>query len=194
MKNFAYLISDGKTGVAAVIDPGFDVDNILAMASKMKLKVEFSIHTHSHFDHCSGIKHIKKSTNAQIVAHISSPIYKDIGVVDGSKLRFGDLEALVIHTPGHSKDSICLLVDNKLFTGDTLFVGECGRTDLEGGDPEEMYDSLFGKILSLPDSTEIYPGHDYGEKPHSTIGFEKRNNYVLKPRTKVQFVEFMSEP
>jgi glyoxylase-like metal-dependent hydrolase (beta-lactamase superfamily II) len=194
MKNFAYLISDGKTGVATIIDPGFDVDKILTKASMMKLRIEFIFNTHSHFDHCSGNDKIRRLTNAKVIAHASSPIYKDIEVVDGSKLNLGDLEALAIHTPGHSKDSMCLLVDKKLFTGDTLFVGECGRTDLKGGDPGEMYDSLFGKILTLPDDIEIYPGHDYGEKPNSTIGYERRNNYVLKPRTKEQFIEFMLEP
>ncbi|MGQ9515156.1 MAG: hydroxyacylglutathione hydrolase family protein [Thermoproteota archaeon] len=194
MKNFSYLLSNGKTGVATIIDPGFDVDRILNKASTMKLRVEFVFNTHSHFDHCSGNEEIKRFTNAKIIAHESSPIYKDIAVVDGSKLRLGGLEALAIHTPGHSKDSMCLLIEKKLFTGDTLFVGECGRIDLEGGDPSEMYDSLFRKILALPDDTEVYPGHDYGEKPYSSIGYERRNNYVLKPRTKEQFIELMSEP
>jgi glyoxylase-like metal-dependent hydrolase (beta-lactamase superfamily II) len=98
----------------------------------------------------------------------------------------------VIYTPGHTPDSICLLVDNKkLLTGDTLFVGECGRTDLPGGNSESLYDSLFNKLLKLSDDVEVYPGHDYGLKPYSTIGEERRTNYVLQPRSLMEFVEFM---
>jgi glyoxylase-like metal-dependent hydrolase (beta-lactamase superfamily II) len=100
----------------------------------------------------------------------------------------------VIHTPGHTPDGICLLVDNKLLTGDTLFVGECGRTDLAGSSAEDMYHSLFDKILALDDSIEVYPGHDYGNKPISTIGDERRTNYTLEKRTLEEFIEFMSEP
>jgi glyoxylase-like metal-dependent hydrolase (beta-lactamase superfamily II) len=101
----------------------------------------------------------------------------------------------VIHTPGHTPDSICLLVDNKkLLTGDTLFVGECGRTDLLGGNSRSMYHSLFNKLLKLGDDVEVYPGHDYGSKPSSTIGEEKRSNYTLEPRSLMEFIEFMRQP
>ena len=110
----------------------------------------------------------------------------EIVEVDGIKLR-------VIHTPGHTPDSICLVVDGKILTGDTLFVGECGRTDLPGGDSGELYDSLFGKIIKLDDNLAVYPGHDYGEKPDSTLEYEKKNNYVLKPRSKEEFLRFMRE-
>ena len=97
-------------------------------------------------------------------------------------------------SPGHSPDGICLLADKKLLTGDTLFIGECGRTDLSGGSSEEMYDSLFHKIAVLDDDIEVYPGHDYGERASSTIGSEKRTNYTLQPRSKEEFVRFMAEP
>jgi glyoxylase-like metal-dependent hydrolase (beta-lactamase superfamily II) len=194
MKNFAYLVGDGTSGSAALIDPGFDVAKILSEASRRGLEVEFVFNTHSHRDHCAGNEEVKRMTGAKVVAHVSSPILKDIAVVDGSRIGIGKLEPLITHTPGHSKDSICILIEDKLFTGDTLFVGECGRTDVGGGDPAEMYDSLFKRILSLPDEIEVYPGHDYGERPHSTIGHERRTNYTLKPRSKGEFMDFMSEP
>jgi glyoxylase-like metal-dependent hydrolase (beta-lactamase superfamily II) len=108
-------------------------------------------------------------------------------------LHIGNINVRIIHTPGHTPDGICLLADGKLFTGDTLFVGECGRTDLRGGSAEDMYHSLFDKILSLDDDVEVYPGHDYGNKPCSTIGYERKTNYTLEKRTVEEFVEFMKE-
>jgi glyoxylase-like metal-dependent hydrolase (beta-lactamase superfamily II) len=114
--------------------------------------------------------------------------------VDGDAIKLGKVVIRVIHTPGHTSDSICLLVDNKLLTGDTLFVGECGRTDLPGGDSESMYNSLFQRLMKLGDTVEVYPGHDYGLKDHSTIGAERRTNYTLKTRTLEEFVEFMRQP
>ena len=187
MKNFSYLVSDGTSGSAALIDPGFDIDKILSESVRRDLAVDYVFCTHSHSDHCSGIREIRRRTKAKIIAHISSSISKDIQVGDGSKISVGNLEALTIHTPGHTKDSICILLENNLFTGDTLFVGECGRTDIEGGDPSEMYDSLFKKILSLPDDTEIYPGHDYGEKTYDTLGNQKRTNKTLLAKNLNEF-------
>jgi glyoxylase-like metal-dependent hydrolase (beta-lactamase superfamily II) len=129
------------------------------------------------------------------VAHKLSRINADTQVKDGDVIRVGHIPMKVIHTPGHTPDSICLLIDNqKLLTGDTLFVGECGRTDLPGGNSKQMYNSLFNKILKLNDEIEVYPGHDYGPKPYSTIGEEKRSNYTLEPRPLIEFIEFMNQP
>jgi glyoxylase-like metal-dependent hydrolase (beta-lactamase superfamily II) len=116
-------------------------------------------------------------------------------VVDGDILGVGQISLKVIYTPGHTIDSICLLVDNKkLLTGDTLFVGECGRTDFSGGNTKSMYDSLFNKLSKIDDDVEVYPGHDYGVKPSSTIGEEKKSNYTLQPRSIEEFIEFMNSP
>ena len=110
-------------------------------------------------------------------------------------MSVGKVSIKIIYTPGHSLDSICILIDNKkLLTGDTLFVGECGRTDFSGGNSKSMYDSLFNKLLRLDDALEVYPGHDYGLKSSSTIGEERKSNYTLQPRNLEDFIEFMKQP
>jgi glyoxylase-like metal-dependent hydrolase (beta-lactamase superfamily II) len=194
MQNFAYLIGDEKAGLAAVVDPAWDVERILDVAKGNKLRIIYAINTHQHPDHVSGNDELARATGAKIVAYEASRSRKDIRIKDGGTLRVGSLELKFIHTPGHSPDHVCVLVNGKLMTGDALFVGECGRTDLPGGSSEQMYDSLFNKLMKLPDDVEVYPGHDYGAKPHSTIGYEKSHNYVLKPRTVKEFVQFMKEP
>jgi len=194
MQNFAYLIGDEKTSLAAVVDPAWEVDRILDAASRRNLRIVFAINTHCHPDHTSGNDELVKATGARIVAHEASKMKKDVAVKDGDTLRVGSLELKFIHTPGHSSDSISILVENRLMTGDALFVGECGRTDLPGGSAVQMHDSLFNRLMKLPEQVQVYPGHDYGAKPYSTIGYEKAHNYVLKPRTVREFVEFMKEP
>jgi len=194
MQNFAYLIGDEKAGLAAVVDPAWDVERILDVAKSNKLRIIYAINTHQHPDHVSGNDELARATGAKIVAHEASRSRKDISIKDGGTLRVGSLALKFIHTPGHSPDHVCVLVNGTLVTGDALFVGECGRIDLPGGSSEQMYDSLFNKLMKLPDDVEVYPGHDYGAKPHSTIGYEKSHNYVLKPRTVKEFVQFMKEP
>jgi hydroxyacylglutathione hydrolase len=194
MQNFAYLIGDEKVGLAAVVDPAWDIERILDVAKSNKLRIIYAINTHQHPDHVSGNDELARATGAKIVAHEASRSRKDISIKDGGTLHVGSLELKFIHTPGHSPDHVCVLVNGKLMTGDALFVGECGRTDLPGGSPAQMHDSLFNKLMKLPDDVEVYPGHDYGAKPHSTIAYEKSHNYVLKPRTVKEFVQFMKEP
>ncbi len=194
MQNFAYIIGDEETRSAAIVDPAWEVDKLLQTCTKSKLNVSLAINTHSHHDHTEGNDYLVRRTGAKILAHVTSPNEKDIAVKDDDRIAIGALKALVIHTPGHCSDHICLLVEGKLLTGDTLFVGECGRTDLPGGNPMDMYYSLFSKILKLDDSIEIFPGHDYGPKTSSTIGYERRNNYTLTERSLEEFVRFMAEP
>jgi hydroxyacylglutathione hydrolase len=193
-QNFAYVIGDEKTRVAAVVDPAWEVDKLLRICADQSLKVSYVINTHSHHDHVQGNDDVVKRAGAKIAAFGNSRLRKDLSLEDGQVLEIGSLRASIIHTPGHCPDHICILVDGKLLTGDTLFVGECGRTDLAGGNPGDMYDSLFHKILPLQDSIEVYPGHDYGSKPSSTIGFEREHNYTLKSRTREEFIRFMAEP
>jgi len=193
-QNFSYIIGDEKTKSAALVDPAWEVDNLLAQCEELGLKITRVINTHSHRDHVEGNEAVARRTGAKVVMHEKSPIGKDIAVKDGDAIEVGSLKVKVIHTPGHCPDHICLLVDGKLLTGDTLFVGECGRTDLAGGNSGDLYDSLVKKILPLDDSIEVYPGHDYGNRPSTTIGYERKNNYTLKPRTREEFIKFMAEP
>jgi len=193
IQNFAYIVGDEDEGICVVVDPS-DPEKVLRIADEKNLRIIYIINTHGHGDHTGGNKELKDRTGAKIVAHKKAKIQKDVEVEDGDIIDVGTLKIKVIHTPGHTQDGICLLVENKLMTGDTLFVGECGRTDLPGSDPRALYDSLFNKILKLDDDIEVYPGHDYGPKPSSTIGNERRTNYTLEPRTKEEFVLFMAEP
>jgi len=192
--NFSYIIADDATKEAAVVDPSFNADAIIRILGDQNLNVKYVIDTHNHKDHTAGNEDFRTSFGAKIVAHKLAKVYKDIGVMDGDVIRVGKVVIKVIHTPGHTPDGICLLVDNKLLTGDTFFVGECGRTDLPGGSSEDMYHSLFDKLMKLDDEIEVYPGHDYGPNPHSTIGVERRRNYTLEKRTLDEFIEFMKEP
>ncbi len=192
MENFSYIIGDEETHQGAVVDPGFETEKILEIAVQNRLKIKYLIDTHEHMDHTSGNRDLALKTGAKIVAHEYAQITKDISVKDGEELKLGETSIKVIHTPGHTPGSICLLIDRKLLTGDTLFVGECGRVDLPGGSAEDLYSSLFNKILNLDDDIEVYPGHNYGAEPSSTIGSERKHNYVLKPRTKEEFVRFMA--
>ncbi len=192
--NFSYVVADEANKEAAVVDPSFNVNAILNLATEKGLKIKYVIDTHRHQDHIAGNEQIRSRFGSKVVSHKLSNIGADTQVADGDTVKVGKVIIKIIHTPGHTNDSICLLLDNKLLTGDTLFVGECGRTDLPGGSSKDMYDSLFNKLLKLDDKIEVYPGHDYGPKASSTIGEEKRTNYTLEKRTLEEFVEFMSSP
>ncbi|MEM2104961.1 MAG: MBL fold metallo-hydrolase [Candidatus Bathyarchaeia archaeon] len=189
--NFSYIIADETTKEAAVIDSSFNTDAIIRVLKNQNFTLKYIINTHSHSDHTAGNENLKACCGGNVVAHKLAKINKDVSVDDGDILTVGKITIKVIHTPGHTRDSICLLADGKLFTGDTLFVGECGRTDLPGGNSEDMYHSLFTKLMKLDDDVEVYPGHDYGPRPYSTIGDEKRTNYTLEKRTLEDFIEFM---
>jgi glyoxylase-like metal-dependent hydrolase (beta-lactamase superfamily II) len=193
--NFSYIIADEASKEAAVVDSSFNANEIIRVVKAEKLLLKYIINTHGHSDHTAGNTELRSVFGAKLVAHKLSRIKFDIAVEDGDMLNVGKISIKVIYTPGHTMDSICLLVDNqKLLTGDTLFVGECGRTDFPGGNSKSMYDSLFNKLSKLSDDVEVFPGHDYGLKPSSTIGEERKSNYTLQPRSLQDFVEFMSQP
>lgn len=192
MANFVYIIADEDSGDAAIIDPSWDLDDVFHALKKNGWKAKYVINTHTHFDHVLGNEQVAEVTGAKIIQHENSKLQKDIAVKDGDTIEVGSVKLKVMHTPGHSKDSMCLILDNQLiFTGDTLFVGNCGRTDLPGSDPAEMYHSLFDKLAGLDEKLVVYPGHNYGPTPTSTIGNEKKTNYVLQPRSKQEFLGFM---
>lgn len=151
MSNFTYIIADEKSKMAAVIDPSWDLEKVLDALKANDLKLQYIINTHTHFDHVLGNEQLATITGARIIMHKNSRLDKDLSVDDGDTIQLGDINIKVIFTPGHSKDGMCLLAENKLFAGDTLFIGNCGRVDLPGGSATELYDSIFGKLMKLDD-------------------------------------------
>lgn len=193
-KNFSYVVADKESGSAAVFDPAWEVEKILSILTSNKLDLRYIINTHAHFDHIDGNAELKKRTAAQVVMHEASKARKDIAVEDGEVMNLGKMTLRFIHTPGHSPESMCIQVENyALITGDTLFIGECGRVDLPGGDPEKLYDS-FAKLRKLDPNLIVFPGHDYGKTPSSTLGEQIKTNYTMAERSKEEFVRFMSQP
>jgi len=178
MDNFSYIIGCENTRQALVIDPGSDVDQIVSIAQKEGLEIVTIVNTHGHGDHTAGNAALKKRTGARVVIHeLDGDRYPAAEVLLGNEktLQLGDIVLDVIHTPGHTPGGICLHARGNLFTGDTLFVGDSGRTDLAGGDRPTLGKSIR-RLMELPDDTVVWPGHDYGPTPASTIGWEKRNN------------------
>lgn len=179
-RNFAYLVGDEGTRRAAVVDPAYRPDAVLAQARDRGLEVVYLINTHAHFDHVSGNDEVRKRTGARLLAGDAR------GSADGLRVALGAVTLTLIHTPGHTPDSICVLAEapgetGRLITGDTLFVGKVGGTNTEEGARAE-YDSLHRRLLILPEETEVWPGHDFGVSPWSTIGHEKRTNpFLLRP-------------
>lgn len=195
--NFSYVIYNTVTKEAAIVDPSYDASKVLNFIKQNNLNLKYIIITHYHFDHSKDIASVKKAiSSAKVVASeldgkkLNEKV--DISATDGKKLGLGDIVLQFILTPGHTPGGICILVDNKaIITGDTLFIGDCGRTDLQGGDINQMFKSLQEKIKPLPDHIIVYPGHDYGEKPFDTLGNQKRKNKTLLARN---FEEFSKIP
>lgn len=192
MANYSYIVADEETDLAAIIDPSWELDKILGALRKNNWTAKYIINTHSHFDHVLGNEQLASVTGAKIVQHENSKLEKDISVSDGQIVEIGKTRLRVVHTPGHSEDSICLVLEGILvFTGDTLFVGNCGRTDLPGSDPAKMYHSLFEIVAKLDEKLVVYPGHNYGSTETSTIERERNTNFVLQPMTKQEFLHLM---
>lgn len=177
-RNFAYLIGDEDSRKAAVVDPAYSPGMIRDRLREHGLTLEYVINTHGHRDHAGGNREMKEMSLARIVAHPAAD--PEIAVDDGDTLELGSLTLTFIHTPGHTQDSLCVLVDGKLCSGDTLFVGKIGGTSTPQQGMRE-YNSLHNKLMTLPDDTEVYPGHDYGTEPMSTIGRERETNpFILQ--------------
>ena len=186
MQNFSYLIGDEDSKEAAIVDPGWEVDKIINTASRYDLGIKFILITHSHYDHVDGVKEMVNATDASVYVHekdkgevISRGIKEIEPLKDGAEINIGKIKVKVLHTPGHSPGSVCYLLDNKMITGDMLFVEGIGRIDLPGGDIESMYNSLQ-RLKELDEKIEVYPGHDYGSRKSSTIAYEKKNNPYMK--------------
>jgi glyoxylase-like metal-dependent hydrolase (beta-lactamase superfamily II) len=191
MQNFTYILEDEETSEAIIIDPSWDLDELKRVIDKNNLKVKYIVNTHHHFDHTIGNDTMVKETGAKIIQYKTSTLKHDIDVSEGDTIKFGESELAVLYTPGHSKDSMCLVGDGKIFSGDTLFVGTCGRTDLPGGDPKELYHSLVDVLRKLDDNLVMYPGHNYGSTTTATLGNQKKMNFVMQPRTEQEFLQIM---
>lgn len=193
MQNFTYVVEDEDTNEGIVIDPSWDLDQIEQTITRNNLKIKYIVNTHHHFDHTLGNEAMAKLTGAKIIQHEVSELEHDITVKNGDVIKFGNSELLVLHTPGHSKDSICLIGDGKIFSGDTLFVGNCGRIDLPGGSAKDLYHSLFAVLYPLDDNLTLYSGHNYGGSIISTIGKEKATNLIMQKRSEQEFLEMMGQ-
>ena len=193
MQNFTYVVEDEETGESIVVDPSWNLNAIEEIITRNDLKIKYIVNTHHHFDHTLGNEAMVKSTGAKIIQHKDSSLSHDISISDSDTIKFGNSELRVIHTPGHSKDSVCLIGDGKIFSGDTLFVGNCGRVDLPGGSAKELFHSLTEILSNLDDDLIVYPGHDYGSSDTSTIGNEKKTNFVMQKRTEKEFLEIMGQ-
>ena len=188
MQNFSYIVEDESTHEAIIIDPSWDLDKIIQIVEEQNLNPKYIVNTHWHDDHTRGNEELAAEISTRIVQHEASTLQNDMTVKDGDSIKFGCSELVVYHTPGHSKDSICLVGDGKIFSGDTLFVGNCGRIDLPGRSSRELYHSLFDVISKLDDGLIMYPGHDYGSAQTSTIGNEKMTNPVMQKISEEDFV------
>ena len=188
MKNFDYLLMDDSSREAVAIDSGWETSPVVKVAREDGMDVKYVIATHGHFDHVETLAELAGKLGAQTVAHESSELPTDIRVRGGDELKIGGTGVKVIHTPGHTRDSICLFDGKNVFTGDTLFIGNCGRTDLPGGSTSELFHSLHSVLMGLPRETVVYPGHDYGEVRSRTLGEEMQSNPTLLARNLKEFM------
>jgi len=189
----SYLMGCGETHAAVLIDPNLkQMDHYLGLAARDGLRIRYVLDTHTHADHFSAARELGRVLNAKVVTHRLSPApYVDFRLCDGEILRVGDMRLTALHTPGHTRDSMCVVAEDRVFTGDTLLIGGTGRTDLPTGDPDALHDSLFNRVLKLDPALKVYPAHDYKGRSHSTIGAEIADNPRLKKRDRDEFVAMM---
>ena len=186
MQNYVYLIGDPASHEAVVVDPGWEIPRVLETLARDGYRLTAAIATHHHFDHVMGLPELLQALPVPVYVHAADAA--ELGgvkahlkpVTDGAPVRIGTLEAKLLHTPGHTPGSQCLLVDGRLLTGDTLFIGACGRWDLPGGDPVQLHVSLTQRLAALPEETVVYPGHNYAPQPSSTIGEQRRTNPFMR--------------
>jgi hydroxyacylglutathione hydrolase len=209
MQNFVYLIGDPSTRECVVVDPAWEIDEIVETAQAADMRIVGALVTHTHQDHVGGsleswgmpgripgVEELLERVKAKVYVHKAEREFlpgfgSDLVKVDNhDTLAVGRLTLTFVHTPGHTPGSQCFLVDGRLVSGDTLFIGSCGRTDLPGSNPSDMYYSLTQRLGALPDDTVLYPGHNYGG-PSSTIGEEKRENPFMRFGSLGEFLRVM---
>ena len=191
---YTYLIASAKGREAVIIDPVLEnVDEYIQLLKKLDLKLVKVIDTHIHADHVTGASKLKQATNCTTLMGVHTPADTvEIKVKDNELIKIDGLKIKSLYTPGHTSDSYSFLLDNYLFSGDTLLINGTGRTDFQNGNSKDAYNSLFNNILKLPEETLVYPGHDYNGKFSSTIGNEKKFNPRLQVKSVDEYVEIMS--
>jgi hydroxyacylglutathione hydrolase len=195
ISNFNELIADRTGGACAVVDPAYEVDRLLREAATRGWKITAILVTHTHHDHVDGVEEMVRATGAPVyvgageadAARQAAPSAKVVALNDGARISVGALSIEALATPGHTVAGTSYLVEGNVMVGDTLFVGGCGRTDFPGGDPRVLWRSLQ-RLAALPEETRVYPGHDYGQTPTTTIGWEKTTNPYLLCQSEDEFV------
>jgi hydroxyacylglutathione hydrolase len=207
MQNYVYLLGSTETRKAAVVDAAWEIDTILKIAQHDEMEITHAFVTHTHPDHVGGgfagmeidgVTELLEKCKAKVVVHkAEAEFIKGLSSSDmiktdnGDKVDVGDIEVQLMHTPGHTPGSQCFLVENRVVSGDTLFIDACGRVDFPGGNPEQMYYSLTQKLMALPDEMILFPGHNYAPLKHATMGEQKRTNPYLKFSSLKQFLAAM---
>jgi len=191
---YTYLLADRKGGEALLIDPVLEqTDKYVRLVEELGLRLVMAVDTHIHADHVTALGALRDHTGcATAMGEQTKADCVSLRLRDGERVRVDDLALEVLYTPGHTDDSYSLLLPDRVFTGDTLLIRGTGRTDFQNGDPAAQYDSLFGRLLRLPDDTFVYPAHDYNGMTVSTIGEEKAHNPRLQVRGKQEYVELMN--
>ena len=191
---YTYIISSGKGREALIIDPVIEhTDEYIKILKNLDLKLVKVIDTHIHADHITGLNELKKRTNCtRVMGEKSKSEVIDLRIKDGETIKVESIELKAIYTPGHTDCSYSYLMNDRVFTGDTLLINGTGRTDFQNGSSQDAYDSLFNKLLKLPEKTLVYPGHDYNGEKNSTIENEKNNNPRLQVSSKEEYVEIMN--
>jgi len=189
----SYLVGCSDTCAAAIIDPEISlIDRYLAAASRTGVRIHYLVDTHTHADHFSATHKLSQQLGVPVAMHRVTPApFVELRLDDGEMLAVGKLRLQVLYTPGHTRDSMCLRVEDRLFTGDTLLIGATGRTDLPSGDPEALYDSLFSRVLRLDPGLLVHPAHEYKNRSHSTLAQELASNPRLQVKDRAAFVAMM---
>src|ERR1700689_3959284 len=189
----SYMIGCDESCAAALIDPELSqIDRYIALTAKHGLRIRYLIDTHTHADHFSATQQLARRLDLPVVMHRASPApFVDLRLRSGELLVIGKLRVQALHTPGHTRDSMCLCVEDRVFTGDTLLIGGTGRTDLPSGDAGALYESLFAGVLRLDPALKVFPAHEYKGRSHSTIGQELAENPRLQKRDRSAFIEMM---
>jgi glyoxylase-like metal-dependent hydrolase (beta-lactamase superfamily II) len=191
---YTYLIGDPVLGVCALVDPVREqLDRDLARVDSLGLKLVHTLETHIHADHVTSGSALTERRGSRPILHRDSHVSCDaLRVAHGDRFAIGNIPITVLETPGHTPESVSFLFADRVLTGDALLIGTCGRTDFQGGDPGSLYDSVHGRLFTLPDETLVFPAHDYKGHTQSTIGVEKRTNARLTGRTRAEFIVLMN--